>query len=92
MTGPALSPMFVGAAQPIAEARPIPADVALAYRRYVESHFGEIVVTELAEVMYRAGGREAIAASVAFGDILPTLRYLAKRLNALADTLEAGLS
>ncbi len=86
------SPMFLGSARPITEPRTMPPDVALAYRRYVESHFGVIDVSELVEVMYRAGGRHAVEATTVFTDILPSLRRIEYRIHALADALEAALA
>ncbi len=84
------SPMFADAAVPIAEPpRSMPADVARAYRHYVESHWGEIDVPELATVMFAVGGRTALAASVQFSDIVPQLNRIEARVRALLELLEA---
>jgi hypothetical protein len=75
------------------EQQPLPPDVKVAYDNYVRSHFGDVSDTlGLAETLYNAGARNALAASVAFSDILPQLRRLEVRIHLLADALERAVA
>jgi len=59
------------------------------YRRYMESHNGELTIASLAEFMYCAGGREMLEATRDFGDILPMLRRVDERTHRLIGLYES---
>lgn len=60
------------------------------YLKYVADQHGDVTdLPRLCSVMFNAGGREALAASVEFGDIMPTLRRIEARTQALLRLLAA---
>jgi len=63
-------------------------DAARAYRQYVESHYGEIEVKELAQAMWQAGGRAAIQATAQYVDIGGYLARIERSLKGLTELWE----
>lgn len=71
------------------EARPLPAAVDAAYKKYLADHYGDLSnPEELAEVLFNAGGRHAVTAMVAFGDIVPQLHRVEAKVRVLLELLE----
>jgi len=86
------SPMYLGAAQPIAETRVMPPDVQKAYDHYVESHWGDLTDTAaLAETMYRAGGRHMLETTAAFSGIGSRLAQVESQIRVLRELWEIVL-
>jgi len=62
----------------------LPPAVARAYRLYAERHHGDLSDTlNFGETMFNAGGRAAIEAMVSFGDVLPRLSHIERRIQAI---------
>ena len=59
------------------------------YRQYMADMHGELDIPRLCEVMWFAGGRHALAASVEFADIVPMLRQIETKAARLAAFMEA---
>jgi len=67
----------------------LPPEVERAYDKYVRDHHGDLSDTPgLALTMWCAGGRHMLSASVEFGDILPRLSNMERRLQAMRALLE----
>lgn len=63
-------------------------EAAKAYRQYVESHYGEIEVKQLAQAMFNAGGRTAILATAQYVDIGGYLGRIESHLRGLTELWE----
>lgn len=83
------SPLFVDGGVPVVEAYPMAPAAEAAYKQYLTSNFGDLSNTrELAQVLFNAGARTAIQASVEFNDIEGRLSRLEQRTHALGQLFE----
>lgn len=84
------SPMFIDGALPVVEAYPMAPAAETAYKQYLTSNFGDLSNTrELAQVLFNAGARTAIQASVEFNDLAPRLERYEQRVHALRELFES---
>lgn len=71
------------------EERTLPAEVQKAYDKYLIDHRGDLSdVQGLAETLFNAGARTAIAAMVSFSDLLPLVGGLERRIGKIRQVLE----
>lgn len=64
-------------------------EVQAAYERFMRRHDGELDVPLLCESMWLAGGQSAIKAMAEFGDLLPRLGALERRIEGVCATVKA---
>lgn len=67
----------------------VQAEVEKRYQQYLADHHGEVDVPRLCEVMWNAGGRQAIFAMTSFGDILPLISRIESRIVGLRSLLDS---
>lgn len=58
--------------------------------RYTETHYGDLSdINDLADVMFRAGGNQAVKAMEEFADITEKLDHLAARIHRMGEMVRS---
>lgn len=64
-------------------------EVEKRYLQFLQDHHGEIDIPRLCNVMWNAGGRQAVYAMTQFADILPMIGRIESRVVSLRALLES---